>query len=238
MRPLFRIAGVLCMLLGMVAAPSADAQDVQADAPVFVAGDKIDFVDERGIIDRTVVAAEGTTRTYRIVEPDGDVWLQYYDESSNRTLSEREDGGKRIVVRPSTGKYDFPLFVGKTWSGSNLTTVFVGNGMQSVVTEVYRTDFACEVQCIELIEVPAGRFEAFRISCEQQRSDRPFAQRQTYWFSPVVGGNVRNEFVRTDTNEIYDRYELHGFARATYPIFDVLPDGVESSCLLTVASQQ
>lgn len=95
-----------------------DLQNVSVDAPTFEVGDQVNFVSEAGVTERTVIVATGHGRTYRVVEADGDIWIQHYDENSNRFLSEREDGSKKIEVVPSTIKYEFPLFVGKSWSGS------------------------------------------------------------------------------------------------------------------------
>lgn len=213
-------------------------QDVSVAAPIFEVGDSVNFVSEIGISERTVISAAGTSRTYRVVEGDGDVWIQHYDGNSNRYLSEREDGSKRIEVSPSTLKYAFPLFVGKSWSGSFRTTVSIPDGDQSKVLEQYTTDVSCEVLCIEMFEAPAGRFETFKISCELDRSDRIFDDRQTYWYSPAIGANMRNEFVRADTDRLYDWYEMHGYSRAHTVEFDVLPDGIESTCSATISMNE
>lgn len=214
---------------------SALRQDVSVDAPIFEIGDQVNFVSEIGVSERTVIAATGTNRTYRVVEGDGDVWIQHYDENSNRYLSEREDGSKRIEVTPSTLKYAFPLFVGKSWSGEFYTTVSVPDGDQREIIEQYSTGVSCDVLCIEEFEAPAGRFETFKITCELDRSDRLFDERQTYWYSPAIGSNMRNEFARANTGRVFDWYEMYGYVRAHIVEFDVLPDGVASTCPVTTS---
>lgn len=204
--------------------------DVSVAAPIFEVGDEINFVSESGVSTRVIIDAAGTDRTYRVVEADGDIWIQHYNDNSNRFLSERDDGSKRIEVTPHTFKYAFPLFVGKSWSGSFLTTVSAPDGDQRKVLERYRTAASCEVLCIEEFEAPGGRFEAFRISCELDRSDRNFSERQTYWYAPAIGSNLRNEFTRNDTGRVYDWYELYSYSRSYIATFAALPDGVESTC--------
>lgn len=206
-----------------------DLQNVSVDAPTFEVGDQVNFVSEAGVTERTVIVATGHGRTYRVVEADGDIWIQHYDENSNRFLSEREDGSKKIEVVPSTIKYEFPLFVGKSWSGSFFTTVSESDGDQNKIVERYSTDVGCEVLCIEGFEAPAGRFETFKISCDLDRSDRNVGERQIYWYSPAIGSNMRNEF-RTDAGRLYDWYGMYSYSRAHTVAFDALPEGVGSTC--------
>lgn len=82
----------------------------------------------------------------------------------------------RIVARyqPYEAILAWPLHVGRSWHDEHVAAE-AGEGEPRVVTATYR------VQALEEIEVPAGRFQAFRIV----RADA--VERVARWWSPDLG---------------------------------------------------
>jgi hypothetical protein len=124
-------------------------------------------------------------------------------------------------------KYRFPMRVGLTWQGSYETRFRTASGF---VTEQYDTAIACEVRCLERIEVPAGRFETFRIECTRRYSNQVYEELHRYWYSPEVGVSVAAESSRHDMPALVERVELIEVERSERVPFDALPDGVASTC--------
>jgi len=221
----YRIARILCLLLGISLTSPASAQDVRADAPQFSPGDWF-LVHESGEPFRQTsiaIDAEGMR-----VQNDPGGAIDVYDAELNVIRAELET--RTFYYEPSAMKYSFPLYVGKSWAGDFSVRSERPDGS---VALAYRTTYACEVSCIERVEVPAGAFQAFKTVCERVDSDDGYRERHFYWFAPEAGRSVRQiwEVYVEGTGWVFDRDQVLVEYSYSYPVeFDVLPDGVESTC--------
>ena len=78
---------------------------------------------------------------------------------------------------PPAPWFSWPLEVGGRWTHK---------GVYEDPTGTKQVSTTFQVEKVETIEVPAGRFEAFKVVREG-----PAGHRDTYWYAPVVGSWVR-----------------------------------------------
>lgn len=204
------------------------AQDVQVEAPQISVGDwhLVRDREEESLLTVTSVDADGV----RVTDDPGygRPAVTHYDVQLNLVKSEHESWTN--YFDPSTMRYSFPLFVGKSWKGYFDAR---SEDLEGNVDMAYRRSYDCEVQCIEVMNVPAGRFETFKIVCEIQDSDESTPGRNSYWYSPTAAMSVRQVSEKLQANAawvISFEQVLVEFNRAAAVEFDVLPDGVESTC--------
>lgn len=225
MRPCFRIAAVLCLALGTDAAFPAGAQDAQAEAPQFSVGDWYLKDGTDGEVLQTTIAVDSAGMR---VETRESGETQHYDPQLNVYRNDADSWS--VYFEPSIMKYSFPLFVGKEWTGVFTVRTERADGLTLAPD---RIEYRCRVECIERVTVPAGAFETFKASCERKDLGDGSHQRETYWFAPVAGISVRQvkEEFHPERGWIqYAETTLLDYEFAHSATFNVLPDGVESTC--------
>ena len=226
---LCRLAAILLAAMGTcgLACRPASADDVSATAPVLNPGDSFRFREgDRTYLVRDVGWADElfvSTVDYE----DGRSYLDYYTADLNLVRSEEIGSPETFHYSPDSMKYRFPMRVGLTWHGSYETVVRMTSGF---VTEQYETAIACEVRCLERVDVPAGEFETFRIECTRRHSNQVYEEIQRYWYAPEVGVSVAAETARHDMPGLIERIELIAVWRSERIPFDALPDDVDSTC--------
>lgn len=105
------------------------------------------------------------------------------------------------VVNDGIATYDPPYVllpggsyqVGHRWSGRSLRTDLRFNRREWM-------DYAARVEARETIEVPAGRFQTFRVSLRVRIEGRP-ELRATYWSDPDWGIGVASDFQYHDADD-------------------------------------
>jgi hypothetical protein len=96
-------------------------------------------------------------------------------------------GDKPIIAWDPPSSWDYPLTVGKTWTGSYRVTV----GTNPPISY----DQRCTVEGYEDVTVPAGTFKAFKIACSTTTGAE-----STDWFSPELGIFVKRSQRRAANN--------------------------------------
>jgi hypothetical protein len=116
------------------------------------------------------------------------------------------EGGRAVVMdTPDTGLFSWPLWVGKSWDGSNSHADLLYGRVWPAAQSQAR------VAAIEDVTVPAGTFKAFRIeyhggigsSASGGRRDpgtTGFESREIWWYAPGPKLIVKSEVVRLGTN--------------------------------------
>ncbi len=232
-----RTAVLLTLLMGllMVAAQPASAQDVQVDAPVFEVGDEIVTVSEDGVETSVIVESDATGILLRVHTAKGLIQFHRYDADLNLYDTRLENGNVRKTFEPHIFRYKFPLYVGSRWTGQYVSVFSMKLGETTPTPNKTAISTSCEVLCIERITVRAGSFETFKISCELDEEDESDLTRRTYWYAPAVGATVRSETENVASGSQIEWYELYAFKRANPVEFNVLSDGVDSTCEPTVS---
>ena len=225
MRTLLSIATVLMILSSWAWPQSAHAQDVQADAPQYAVDDwDVRLSDGVELLQTaTVVDAAGMR-----VEEAITGYVYHYDPQLN--LYKIETGYRTYYFEPSKMRYAFPLHVGKHWEG--VVSVRSERPDGTIATS-YDMTYECEVACIEHVSVPAGEFDAFKTSCEHIDLDDNDRRRETFWFAPTAGMSVKYVRYKLDANDGWvqtDEMTLLRYRRAEQIEFDILPDGIDSTC--------
>src|SRR5262249_31373576 len=104
------------------------------------------------------------------------------------------DGKPDRTYDPPEPLYDWPLFVGKSWS-SETRIKYHDRNLTLEDKQVYTVD------AFEEITVPAGTFKTFRI-----RLMSPY-QRYVYWYEPKLGLVLKVD---------WERFAAHPFGVGTY----------------------
>ena len=108
------------------------------------------------------------------------------------------DGKFLAQVQPHNGRFAWPLEVGNKW---RTTQRWVDHVVHPSWSGEYSTDF--EVLAYEEVEVPAGRFMAFKVGTTKTPGDDGY---ENIWYAPDVGSFVKIMWGRTkDTG--YGRLE-------------------------------
>lgn len=113
-----------------------------------------------------------------------------------------KDGDKLVQFSPRATSIDFPLTVGKTWSGSY-------DGYTNDDGASWNAKSNCAVKSEEKVKVQAGEFDALRIECEDAWSSGPFSgvSKTTTWYAPKVGTVVKSH----NPESAKWNYELTGY---------------------------
>lgn len=112
-----------------------------------------------------------------VAEPAGGKWLAMVGR----------DGQPAITFDPPLG-WNYPLKVGKSWSGRQRLTVHASG-------KTIEYELSCSIPAFEKVTVPAGTFEAFRIHCTSS-----IGNDETFWTSPGLGTFVKTRLVRGPGN--------------------------------------
>ena len=108
------------------------------------------------------------------------------------------DGKFLAQVQPHNGRFAWPLEVGNEW---RTTQRWLDHVVHPSWSGEYSTDF--EVLAYEEVEVPAGRFMAFKVGTTKTPGDDGY---ETLWYAPDLGFLVKIMWGRTkDTG--YGRLE-------------------------------
>lgn len=93
-------------------------------------------------------------------------------------------GQPTVTFDPPIGP-QYPLKVGRSWSGKHRMTVLA----TGTATEF---EVSCNVEAYEKVTVRAGTFDAFKIRCKNS-----LGTDDTYWLSPTVQPFIRRTEVRS-----------------------------------------
>ena len=125
----------------------------------------------------------------------GDNIAYFSNASGNLTKIVSKSGDTLVEFKPQSFALSFPLEVGKKWDGK-YTGYTAYNGVS------WNSDTSCEVKPPEIVTVPAGQFDAYRVDCVHNWTSGPFdGQAHTSaWFAPKVGATVK--FVHAESPEL------------------------------------
>lgn len=129
--------------------------------------------DDRAVLMMSVEPSWSGSRKITCV--GADTWV--VDITNHSFVACLKDGEELVSSRPHNGHFNWPLFVGKTWTANyDWTNREVEPRVSTPASDVY------EVLAYEEVTVPAGRFKAFKI---QTSSSRYWGK--TMWYAPGVG---------------------------------------------------
>ena len=195
-----------CLILFSV--PAIWAQE-KAEPPVWKVGDKWTYKTDTGI--EVTNETVGDEKDLFIIARSDKVTL-YYDKKDMSCVKAIRDGKEDKEERDRVRKnYNFPLVSGKKWTSR-----------YSFYNPAYRMDndilAEYSVVGVEDVEVPAGKFKAFKVMVKLNITELRPPQRQLfgafyYWWAPDVRGLIKYE---TDKSDIWERakfrkYELVSF---------------------------
>jgi hypothetical protein len=124
---------------------------------------------------------------------EGSIILQCEDKlaylsaaTGNLTKIVSGDGETLVEFKPYSFSISFPLEVGKTWEGK-YTGYTADNGYR------WSGDNSCAVKGVEVVKVPAGQFEAYRIDCVDNWLLSPYSGQAhtSAWYAPKAGTIVK-----------------------------------------------
>jgi hypothetical protein len=157
-------------------------------------------VDDRDIT-ATSVDFDGR-RGYGLAGP---ATMTVLDPVTFNPIGEAVNGGVAIRDTPDTGIFSWPLWVGKSWGGSD------GHADLSRGMTWAPARSEAQVAALEDVVVPAGTFRAFRIEYQggigssvlggrHNEGGLGFETRATYWYAPGPKLIVKSEVIRLGTN--------------------------------------
>ena len=99
-----------------------------------------------------------------------------------------------MEFKPESFSLSFPLEVGKKWGGK-----YTGSSAASGTS--WDGDARCKVKPAEIVTVPAGQFDAYRIDCVHHWTSGPFdgLAHISAWYAPKVATVVK--FVDSESPE-------------------------------------
>jgi hypothetical protein len=130
-------------------------------------------------------------RAFAVGARDG---VQFYWDKELRLLAHVRDGKPILTFDPPEPLYDWPLFVGKSWS-SETRIKYHERNLTLEDKQVYTVD------AYEEITVPAGTFKTFRIRLMSPH------QRYVVWYEPKLGMEMKID---------WERFAAHPFGVGTY----------------------
>lgn len=167
--------------------PSSSAASPEAERPTWTVGDKwrYDWTDDGKqdwAVNEYVGTVEKDGKTYHLIKTR--FWRMYFDADLNIVADEHVNRGKVAEYNPAWPDFNWPLVVGKKWTGR-----FTHSGIASDGSRYSHTDeWAFKVLAYEKVKTPAGEFEAFRILARQtnnlETGDR--VHEKEYWYAPAV----------------------------------------------------
>jgi hypothetical protein len=112
-----------------------------------------------------------------------------YHSAENGTLTKivSKSGDTVVEFKPQAFGLSFPLEVGKKWDGK-YTGYTAYNGVS------WDSDTRCEVKPPEIVTVPAGQFDAYRIDCVHNWTSGGLDGQAhiSAWYAPKVGAVVKS----------------------------------------------
>jgi hypothetical protein len=142
------------------------------------------------------------SKLYFVKNPK-DRYAYGYDTKSLHLKVYIDPEGKKVIPQTESGlSYDFPLYVGKTWSKM----------LQGVLTDNREQDYLYTFQVISFEDVilRTGVFKAFKISCVRNMIGSGNTATCYVWYSPEVKNIVKFKFIASygDRRTIARDYEL------------------------------
>ena len=150
---------------------------VPAQRPSFTAGDEFWFDTGDGTI--FVEVFTGTQDGLLVFDRGLEQEILYYSPDLSLVNVERPFAADRWF-NPDDGALDFPLAPGKTWTRDFRVR-------SSDTLETSQRKRSCEVLDTGWVEVPAGRFAAYRIACIGRELGAPRAVHEDVFYAPEVG---------------------------------------------------
>lgn len=166
--------------------PALAGDDAGAPRPSFTVGHMVEFTDKFVTVDCQRWEVKELDRDGYRVSQCGEN-LAYFDNGTGRLVKiVTEDGDKLAQFKPALPTIDFPLAVGKTWSGSY-------DGYTNDNGAMWSGDTDCKVEAKEPVKVAAGELEAYRIACSDNWEAPPFSgvSDSVSWYAPEVGAVVK-----------------------------------------------
>ena len=188
------------LLIALLAAAASAASAQQADAPQIARGDRWRFA-----VWYTVPTAE-PSREWIVTSIQGET-IEATENGEPLRLTRNLgvlDSPRDASSNPRT--LDFPLHVGKRWEYPTDWT-FKPKGSRG------HSQVAVTVEAYERVRVPAGEFDAFRLSSSEAlsgtspiNSQIAATTRRTYWYAPAARAIVkiesRNPYLGPSTVEL------------------------------------
>jgi len=120
------------------------------------------------------------------LECDGNIaYISVADGNLTKIVSKR--GDTLVEFKPQSFGLSFPLETGKKWKGKY-------TGYAASTGASWDADSSCEVMAPEIVTVPAGQFDAYRIDCLINWTSAPFDghSHSSTWYAPKVGTIVKS----------------------------------------------
>ena len=111
----------------------------------------------------------------------------FYQDKERRPLAQVRDGKPILTFHPYEANYDWPLFVGKSWTSEAQVTNHDRN-------QTFEEKLVYTVEAFEEITVPAGTFKTFRIQFVTPE------QREVRWYEPKLGMEIKRDWERYATH--------------------------------------
>lgn len=178
--------GFIAFVTAAVAFPAFAANAPTAEKPTPKVGDVFEYAKRFVSIDcqRWEVKAVGQDG-YNILQCGDNL---AYINAGTGTLTKIVAGDKRLFeFKPYSPTLSFPLELGKKWQGKY-------DGYRADQGASWTSDVSCEAKAFEPVKVPAGEFEAYRISCADNWESGAFrgTADSTFWYAPKIGTVVKN----------------------------------------------
>ncbi len=188
----------------------------KAESPIWKVGDKWVIKSDSGI--ETTMECVGDEKDLFVVNRNVSQgqrkgkWTLYYDKKDLTCVKVTRDGKENKEERDRMKKgFNFPLFSGKKWSDRSSFYNPAYNMDHDVLTEY-------SVIGVEDVEVPAGKFKAFKVMVQITMTELSGPRRQFggafyYWWAPEAKAIIKYE---TDGSNFFQRadfkkYELVSF---------------------------
>lgn len=193
--------------------PPADYQGPTAQQPKFTKGDRWEYI-RRGQVFSSVFVEERDGQLKFLEQwGGGGKWTIFRTPDLNfiKSLWKKEQEVKE-ESKPYKGPLSFPLWVGKKWSYKfrNIESLYSQKVEKFGRTgELVDWESDVEVVAYEQVEVPAGKFWAYKIKeVRRAKGDKRarFGYHITAWYSPEVKNLIKIE----EDKEVWNR-ELTGY---------------------------
>jgi hypothetical protein len=195
-------AGLL-LALALVAGHAAAQGNAPVPMPTPKVGDVLEFADLYITVSckRWEVKEVGNKDGMHVSQCGGN---RAYFEAATGALVRivTKDGDKLVQFSPRATSIEFPLSVGKSWTGSY-------DGYTTDDGASWNARTKCTVQSAEKIKTAAGEFDTLRIECEDAWASGPFngVSKTTSWYAPKVGTVIKS----SNPEAAKWNYELTGF---------------------------
>jgi hypothetical protein len=181
----------LCGALGLLAAILSCPVFAETLSPVNKPSPKVGVV-----IDYDARLATVACKRWEVTaaDKDGSTILECGDNiayvsaaNGNMTKIVSKSGETLVEFKPQSFGLSFPLEVGKKWDGKY--TGYLASSDTS-----WDGDASCEVKPPEIVTVPAGQFDAYRIDCVHNWTSGGLDGQAhiSAWYAPKVGAVVKS----------------------------------------------